>query len=75
VQPVLLCSYKGYNLIKLKEKYYAARRGLSLDLTTNEGVSYPELLVSDDYYSLLKMVREKAWEQRLKRINILLVKK
>lgn len=75
MQPVLLCSYKGYNLIKLREKYYAARRGLSLDLTTNEGISDPELLVSDNYYSLLKMVREKAWKQRLKRINRLLVKK
>jgi hypothetical protein len=56
--PILLCAYKGYNLVKLLDKFYAARHGLSLDLTTEEGRSHPELLISTGYYSLLKLVRE-----------------
>ncbi|MBM4128023.1 MAG: glycosyltransferase family 2 protein [Nitrospira sp.] len=56
--PVLLCAYKGHNLVKVLDKFYAARHGLGLDLTTEEGRRHPELLISTGYYSLLKLVRE-----------------
>ena len=56
--PVLLCAYKGYNLVKMVDKFYAAPHGLSRDLTTEEGRHHPELLMSTSYYSLLKSVRE-----------------
>lgn len=56
--PLLLCSYRCYNIIKLHDKFYAASHGLgSLDLTTEEGRGHPGLIVSDNYLALLKMVR------------------
>jgi hypothetical protein len=56
--PILLCAYKGYNIVKMLDTFYAARHGLGdLDLTTEEGRAHPELLVSSNYSALLKLVR------------------
>lgn len=56
--PLLLCAYRGYNIIKMLDNFYAAHHGLgNLDLTTEEGRTHPELLSSNDYFALLKMVR------------------
>ena len=56
--PILLCSYRGYNLVKIKDSFYAARHGIGdLDLSSDEGRSHPELLVSGNYRALVKQVR------------------
>ena len=56
--PLLLISYKHYNIVKMLDKFYAARHGLGdLDLTTEVGRAHPGLLVSSNYLTLLKMVR------------------
>lgn len=45
--PTLLCSLKGYNIVKVKEEYYAAPQNVGdLDLSTEEGRVHPDLLVS-----------------------------
>ena len=56
--PVLLCAYKGFNLVKVSNTFYAVRQGLSLDLTIDEGRGHPEALVSTDYNLLLKLVQK-----------------
>lgn len=57
-RPLLLCAYRGYNIVKLLDTFYAARHGLGdLDLATEEGRAHPGLLVSNEYFKLLKMVR------------------
>jgi hypothetical protein len=56
--PVLLCAYRGYNLVKVKDRFYAARHGIGdLDLSTEEGRSHPDLLASQDYSALVAQVR------------------
>lgn len=56
--PVLLCSLKGYNVVKVKEAFYAAPHGIgNLDLSTDEGRAHPELLVSQNYEAILEKVR------------------
>jgi hypothetical protein len=56
--PLLLCAYKGFNIVKMLDTFYAARHGLGdLDLTTEAGRAHPGLLVSSNYFALLKMVR------------------
>lgn len=56
--PILLCAYKGYNIVKMLDTFYAARHGLGdLDLTTEEGRTHSGLLVSRDYHELLRKVR------------------
>jgi hypothetical protein len=57
--PILLCSYRGHNIVKLLDKFYAARHGLGdLDLTTEAGRAHGGLLVSNNYSVLLKLVRK-----------------
>lgn len=57
--PVLLCSFKGYNVVKVNNDFYAARHGIGgLDLATEEGRSHPELFVSESYGNLIKRIRE-----------------
>lgn len=56
--PVLLSAYRGYNLIKMQDKFYAARHGLTLDLTNDRDRQNPELLVSTNYFSLLKIIQK-----------------
>lgn len=56
--PTLLCSVKGYNVVKLKDAYYAAPQGVGdLDLSTDEGKAHPALLVSQNYEALIKKVQ------------------
>lgn len=56
--PILLCAYRQHNIVKFQDNFYAACHGLGdLDLTTDEGRACPELLVSNNYFQLLKMVR------------------
>lgn len=56
--PILLCSMKGYNVIKVKEEFYAAPHGIgNLDLSTEEGREHPELLVSSSYKAILRKVQ------------------
>lgn len=56
--PILLCSLRGYNIIKIKKSFYAAPHGLgNLDLSTDEGRANPQLLVSEDYREIVKKVR------------------
>jgi hypothetical protein len=56
--PLLLCAYRNYNIVKMLDTFYAARHGLGdLDLTTAEGRAHPGLFSSNNYFSLLKMVR------------------
>ena len=56
--PTLLCSYRGYNLVKVKDCFYAARHGIGdLDLSTEEGRAHPALLVSKNYRALIKQVQ------------------
>lgn len=56
--PLLLCAYKGYNIVKMLDTFYAARHGLGdLDLTTEAGRGHSGLLASNNYFALLKMVR------------------
>ena len=55
--PTLLCSLKGYNIVKVKEEYYAAPQNVGdLDLSTEEGRVHPDLLVSKNYEGLLEKV-------------------
>ena len=56
--PTLLCSAKGYNVVKLKNEYYAVPWRIGhLDLSTDEGRAHPDLLVSQNYQALLKKVQ------------------
>ena len=56
--PILLCSFRGYNIVKLRDSFYAARHGIGdLDLSTDEGRAHPELLVSQSYKALVRKVR------------------
>ena len=56
--PILLCSFRDHNIVKVKDRFYAASHGIgNLDLTTDEGRSHPELLVSESYRALVKRVR------------------
>lgn len=56
--PILLCSLRGYNVIKVKKTFYAAPHGIGkLDLSTDEGRANPKLLVSGDYREIIKKVR------------------
>jgi glycosyltransferase involved in cell wall biosynthesis len=55
--PTLLCSVKGYNIVKVKDAFYAAPQSVgNLDLSTDEGRVHPDLLVSENYEVLLKKV-------------------
>lgn len=55
--PTLLCSVKGYNIVKVKDAFYAAPQSVgNLDLSTDEGRLHPDLLVSENYEVLLKKV-------------------
>ena len=57
--PILLCSMKGYNIVKFKNGFYAAPHGIGyLDLLTDEGRAHPALLVSESYEALLKKVKK-----------------
>jgi len=57
--PLLLCSYRCYNIIKLFDEFYAASHSIGcLDLTTEEGRNHPGLLKSNDYLAILKMVQK-----------------
>lgn len=59
--PLLLCAYKGHNIIKMQNAFYAAHHSLGgIDLTTEEGRAHPSILVSNDYFALLKMIRSSA---------------
>ncbi|MGE3977378.1 MAG: glycosyltransferase family 2 protein [Nitrospira sp.] len=56
--PTLLCSAKGYNVVKLKDEYYAVPLRIGhLDLATDEGRAHPDLLVSQNYEVLLEKVQ------------------
>lgn len=56
--PTLLCSAKGYNVVKLKDEYYAVPLRIGhLDLATDEGRAHPDLLVSQNYAVLLEKVQ------------------
>ncbi|BFU90068.1 MAG: hypothetical protein NTAFB01_12550 [Nitrospira sp.] len=56
--PTLLCSAKGYNVVKLKDEYYAVPLRIGhLDLATDEGKAHPDLLVSQNYEGLLEKVQ------------------
>ncbi|MBC8506165.1 MAG: hypothetical protein H8D34_14990, partial [Chloroflexi bacterium] len=56
--PLLLFSYKGFNIVKVFDKFYAARHGLGdLDLTVEDGRAHPDLLISTNYFTLLKMIQ------------------
>ena len=57
--PILLTSFHGYDIIKYKMKFYGAPRGNKIDLLTKEGLNYPDLLVSDEFNNLCKMVNNK----------------
>jgi Glycosyl transferase family 2 len=55
--PTLLCSVRGYNIVKVKDAFYAAPQTVgNLDLSTNEGRVHPDLLVSENYEMLLEKV-------------------
>lgn len=57
--PTLLCSLKGYNIIKVKDVFYAAPHRIGqLDLSTDEGRAHPELLTSKSYKMILEKVRK-----------------
>ncbi len=55
--PTLLCSVRGYNIIKVKDAFYAAPQSVGkLDLSSDEGRVHPDLLVSESYDVLLEKV-------------------
>lgn len=55
--PTLLCSVKGYNIVKVKDAFYAAPQSVgNLDLSTDEGRVHPGLLVAKNYEVLLEKV-------------------
>ncbi|OQW30840.1 MAG: hypothetical protein A4E19_08820 [Nitrospira sp. SG-bin1] len=55
--PTLLCSVRGYNIVKVKDAFYAAPQSVgNLDLSTDEGRVHPDLLVSENYEGLLQKV-------------------
>lgn len=57
--PTLLCSFRGYNIVKVNDAFYAARHSIGvLDLATEEGRSHPELIFSKNYANLIKQVRK-----------------
>jgi hypothetical protein len=56
--PTLLCSVRGYNIVKVNDAFYAAPQSVgNLDLSTDEGRVHPDLLVSQNYQALLKKVQ------------------
>ena len=56
--PLLLCAYRGYNIVKVRDNFYAASHDAgALDLATAEGRAHPGLLISNNYMTVLKMVR------------------
>ncbi len=56
--PTLLCSYRGHNIVKYKDSFYAAPYGIGeLDLTTEQGRGHPELLISGSYGELVDQVK------------------
>jgi hypothetical protein len=55
--PVLLVSYRGFNIVKVLNSFYAAPHGVSLDLSTEDGRVSPCLVKSNDYLSLLRILR------------------
>ena len=55
--PVLLASYRGFNIVKVLNSFYAAPHGVSLDLSTEDGRVSPCLVKSNDYLSLLRILR------------------
>lgn len=56
--PTLLCSVRGYNIVKVKDAFYAAPQSVgNLDLSTDEGRVHPGLIVSQNYEALLKKVQ------------------
>ena len=57
--PTLLCSYRGYNIVKFKEDFYSTPDGMeNLDLETGLSCLPPDVFVSANYHALLKMVRD-----------------
>lgn len=56
-RPILLCKFKGFNLVKYLDLFYAARHGLELDLTKEGDRCHPKLLIAASYYSLLQLVK------------------
>jgi hypothetical protein len=53
-----LCSVKRYNLVKFKDDYYAVPKRIGhLDLSTDEGRVHPDLLISQNYHTLLKKIQ------------------
>jgi len=57
--PILLCSLRGYNVVKFKNVFYAAPHDIGdLDLLTDEGRTHPDLLVSESYEAILKKVKK-----------------
>lgn len=62
--PVLLCSFRGYNIVRVKNHFFAARHGIGdLDLTTEEGRRHPELVRSDNYRTLIRSLRRMSSER------------
>lgn len=56
--PTLLCSVRRYNLVKFKDEYYAVPKRIGhLDLSTDEGRVHPDLLISQNYHTLLKKIQ------------------
>lgn len=56
--PTLLCSVKRYNLVKFKDEYYAVPKSIGhIDLSADEGRVHPDLLISQNYQTLLKKVQ------------------
>lgn len=71
-KPLLLCAYRGHNIVKIQDVFYAAHHSMGcLDLTTEDGRAHPDLLASDDYFSLLKKVRNASKRLVLERTKLL----
>jgi hypothetical protein len=59
-RPLLLHAYRGHNIVKVVNAFYAVPRSVgNLDLETEQGRDHPALLVSDDYFALLKQLRHR----------------
>lgn len=56
--PVVLCSFRGYNIVRIEDHFFAAHHGIGdLDLTTEEGRRHPDLVRSSNYRELIRIVR------------------
>lgn len=56
--PVLLCAFRGYNLVRVRSEFFAAKHGIGdLDLTTEEGRRHPDLVRAESYRMLVRSVR------------------